>query len=85
MAGNGGMRSSRGRSGQTAVMVEVVVVVVVEAGWAGCRMRSRHTVSQGECRQSVQRHSRAGVRGVDYWTGSLAFVWRVTYCSVMPS
>lgn len=56
-------RSSRGRSGQTVVVivvaaaaavVVVVVVVVVEARWTCCRMRSRHYVSQGECRQSAE-------------------------------
>lgn len=31
-----------------------LVVVVVDARWASCRMRSRHYVSQGECRQSAE-------------------------------
>ena len=52
----------------------LVVVVVVEARWTCCRMRSRHYVSRGKCRQSAE--ALTGWSGRGQTTG----LWLVGLC-----
>lgn len=66
-------------------MVVVVVVVVVKARWTCCRMRSRHYVSQGECRQSAEALTGWSGRGqtTGLWLAGLCLFGVLASCSVM--